>query len=105
MPFKNGLWETPTPTDIAELGDKLVNPGAHEQQAEMPEEVQKKLMRYASQQEFPDRYEETQKLYALSLSLATDKSMVSIIMPIYNALHLAKKCYQSIEERTQWPTS
>ena len=103
MPFKNGLWETPTPTDIAELGDKLVNPGAHEQQAEMPEEVQKKLMRYASQQEFPDRYEENQKLYALSLSLATDKSMVSIIMPIYNALHLAKKCYQSIEERTQWP--
>ena len=103
MPFKNGLWETPTPTDVAELGDKLLNPQAHEVPVEVPEEIQRKLMQYAITSEFPNREAENQKLYTTSLALATDDNMVSIIMPIYNALHLAKKCFKSIVERTHWP--
>ena len=103
MPFKEGLWEVPSPTDIAEIQDELLNPAAQEGTVEMPEEIQEKLMQYANAHRIVDRSLENQKIYSLSLALATDESMVSIIMPIYNALHLAKKCLHSILDRTYWP--
>jgi GT2 family glycosyltransferase len=100
MPFKDGEWAVPTPAELDSFTDELKSKNTEKG---LPEEMGQRLERMVTQQEAINRSVETQKLYALSLALSTPESKVSIIMPIYNALHLAKKCFKSIVERTEWP--
>jgi GT2 family glycosyltransferase/glycosyltransferase involved in cell wall biosynthesis len=104
MPFnEEGIWVDPTAEEIAETKDRLVNPAAYEGQVDMPDSVKQQLLSYAATEEITWREHENHQLYSMTQSVATDESMVSIIMPVYNALHLAKKCFKSIIERTRWP--
>jgi GT2 family glycosyltransferase len=103
MPFKDGTWNVPTPAEISEFTDKLVNSGAYEQQPEMPDSIKQQLMRYASLGEIQNKYDSNKKKYNTALALATNEKMVSIIVPIYGALHMVKTCVKAIFKRTHWP--
>lgn len=100
-----GEWSDSQPAEINTWLEKLTNPKVHENTIELPAAVQAQLARAALSKttEYKNIEHLNELSYVTQAKLASDENRVNIVIPIYGAFHLVKKCIESVLTNTYWP--
>lgn len=104
MPFdKEGSWRPPSLDSVrSSIQKSSVRsvPVTHELKAQ----VDQAISQLSSKGGASDILEANQRLYRTFEKVAqSPRGLVDIILPVYNSIHLTKRCVRSVLERTEWP--
>jgi O-antigen biosynthesis protein len=106
MPFdRDGKWIDPSQEQADSFLKKLQEtPGAISEIA-LPVEIQEELLKSVREKgiDFKNIERLNRTSYKALANVALDPGLVSIVIPVYGALHLVKKCIESVFQHTVWP--
>ncbi len=88
------VWKPPTKKSLVSFSSRLFQKEVSETEPQIEKEIEKIDIKY-----------QTTKSFQTSLSSLLKKNswQVDIIIPVYNGVHVVKKCVESVIARTEWP--
>lgn len=106
MPFdRDGRWIEPSQEQAQDFFKQLQEAPGAVSSVELPREIQEELLKSIrdKQAEFQNIERLNRTSYKALANVAGDPGLVSIVIPVYGALQLVKKCIESVFQHTVWP--